>query len=71
MISDLIQKVNNTLGISTITLQSLIAVGFTFYASDNNTRMRNTLIVGGIGALFYINDQQGQERTNVTNYFLQ
>ena len=71
MNTNLITDLTNGLGISTISLQSLIAISFTFYASPEENRMRNSLVVAGIGALFYVNDQQNKAKNNVLNYFIQ
>ena len=49
-------------------IEALIATGFTFYASPEVDRMRNSLIAAGIATLFYINDIQNKNKTNVLNY---
>ena len=54
-----------------ITLETLLGLGLVYFTSDETTRMRNTLLAGGIGAIFYFNTNLDKEKNNVLNYRIQ
>ncbi len=68
MNTDSITDLTNILGAS---LEPLIAIGFTYFTSSDDVKMRNSLIVAGTSAFLYINKQRDKAKSNVLNYNIQ
>ncbi len=66
-----INDLKDSLNISTVALQTMVVVVIAYMSSPYETRMRNTLIAGGVGGIFYLNEQTNTNIGRVNNYRVQ
>ncbi len=68
---NIITSLSNTFNITPIILETLLGMGLAFATSNEDTRMMNTVVAGGLGLFFYYNSAMDKQKDNVLNYHIQ